>query len=217
MMPATFRKATFNRESEAVRLRQIMAAAGEYLAGTAGRPRLPPAESPLNPRLPPENNDERNTPCRVVDLGSGSGLIGMLIRKAGGEVTIVDASSSRVSAEARPFFHQADAVTYSLEPFDLIVCAGLLYHLNLSSQITLAANMAGKPVILDTHFARRADVIRGEFSGQFRRPTKSTKTNRPFVHTIESLRKLFPQHDLTEPFPRLSADRKVMVLRPKSN
>lgn len=111
MMPATFRKATFNRESEAVRLRQIMAAAGEYLAGTAGRP-----------RLPPENNDERNTPCRVVDLGSGSGLIGMLIRKAGGEVTIVDASSSRVSAEARPFFHQADAVTYSLEPFDLIVC-----------------------------------------------------------------------------------------------
>ena len=93
MMPAaTFRKATFSPESEAVRLRQIMDAACEFI------------------------------PCRVVDLGSGSGLIGMMIRRAGGEATIVDASSSRVSAEARPFFHQADAVTYSLEPFDLIVC-----------------------------------------------------------------------------------------------
>lgn len=182
---ATFRMAPISRQSEHVRVDQILELAKPFL------------------------------PCRAVDLGTGSGLIGMKLREHGADITLVDCTPRRVMPEARRFFVRADVPDINLRPFDLIVCAGLMYHMPLSGQVELANAVDGKPVILDTHFSRRPDVMRGDYMGQFRNPTRSTQCNHPFVHTIDSLRSLFCRHELTEPCPQISADRKVMLLVPR--
>ena len=182
---ATFRPAMMSKESQRVRVQQILQAARLFL------------------------------PCRVVDLGTGSGLIGLQIRDAGGDVTLVDCSPKRLLPEAKPLFVRADVPDVPLTKFDLIVCAGLLYHMNLSTQIRFAEAVRRKPVILDTHFSLRPDTARGDYLGQFRKPSASTQGNRPFVHTIDSLRVLFPKHEFSEPFQNISLDRKVMILKPR--
>lgn len=154
-------------------------------------------------------------PCKVAEIGAGSGYIGVLLTRDGASVTSVDITDHRVLEEARPNWITMDAVAFSLDCFDIVVCAGLLYHLNIEQQKTLAARFIGKTVILDTHFSRTEDSQCGRFTGQFRLPTASSKVEHPFVHNVPSLRRLFEQHFLIETFERLTFDRQVMLLIPK--
>ena len=153
-------------------------------------------------------------PCKVVDLGAGSGYIATRLKRDGADVVAVDWTSERVTGEAKPFFVQCDATGYKVNEFDLVVCAGLLYHLDIDQQLRMAKNWKGKPVILDTHFSRAPDVRIGEYAGQHREPSWSTKIKTPFVHTVPSLRKLFREHRLIETFTRTTADRQTMLLMP---
>lgn len=153
-------------------------------------------------------------PCRIADIGCGTGEISWRLSRDGGQVTAIDCNDSRVIDRAKKLFCKGDAVTADLREFDLIVCAGLLYHLDLSSQRKLADSLDGKLVILDTHFSRRPDATIGDFSGQYRKATWSTKVEAAFVHTVPSLRRLFAGHYLVETFERLTWDRQVMLLIP---
>lgn len=154
-------------------------------------------------------------PCRIIDLGAGTCEISLRLKQDGAEVLAVDWTSERVLAAAKGFFVQTDATILEPDEFDLIVCAGLLYHLSLEQQERMARNWKGKPVILDTHFSRSPDTTISEYSGQYREPSWSTKTGMPFVHTVPSLRKLFAHHRLIETFARTTADRQTMLLIPK--
>ena len=154
-------------------------------------------------------------PCRIADLGAGTCEISLKLKQDGADVLAVDWTDERVLSEAKEFFVQGDAVAFDASQFDLIVCAGLLYHLAIEQQEALAANWHGKPVILDTHFSRSPDAFKGEYAGQHREPSWSTKTNRPFVHTVPSLRKLFKNHRLIETFERTTPDRQTMLLMPR--
>ena len=154
-------------------------------------------------------------PCTVADIGCGTGEIAWRLTRDGANVTAIDCSDSRVMDRVRQLFHKGDAIATDLQKFNLIVCAGLLYHLDLESQLKLVKNIGGKPVILDTHFSRHPDSTIGDFSGQFRQPTWSTKVKQAFVHTIPSLRILFSKHHLIETFERLTPDRQVMLMVPR--
>lgn len=154
-------------------------------------------------------------PCSVVDLGTGSGYISIKLQRDGANVTAVDYTDERMLPVAKPFFIQADAVAFDVTPFDLVVCAGLLYHCDISQHDQLAKNWSGKPVILDTHFSRFPDSQVSHYEGQYRKPSWSTKTTAPFVHTVPSLRKLFQSHHVIETFSRTTADRQTFLLMPK--
>jgi len=155
-------------------------------------------------------------PCKIIDLGCGTGEIAWKLHQDGAQVLAVDWTAERVIEQAKPFFVQTDATILQPDEFDLIVCAGLLYHLSIDQQQQIAKNWKGKPVILDTHFSRQPDVQMGDFFGQYREPSWSTKTQSPFVHTIPSLRKLFAGHYVIEAFGRTTPDRQTMLLVPKS-
>lgn len=155
-------------------------------------------------------------PCRIIDLGAGTCEISLRLKQDGAEVLAVDWTSERVLSEAKGFFVQTDATILEPDEFDLIVCAGLMYHLSLEQQERMARNWKGKPVILDTHFSRSPDAVAGEYSGQYREPSWSTKIGKPFVHTVPSLRKLFKHHRLIETFVRTTPDRQTMLLIPKA-
>jgi SAM-dependent methyltransferase len=153
-------------------------------------------------------------PCRVVDLGAGSCEISLRLKQDWAEVVAVDWTAERILSVAKDFFIQGDAVEFDSSWFDLIVCAGLLYHLSIEQQETLAEKWRSQPVILDTHFSRLPDVNAGQYSGQYRNPSWSTKIGKPFVHTVPSLRKLFTHHRVIETFSRTTPDRQTMLLIP---
>lgn len=155
-------------------------------------------------------------PCSVVDLGAGSCEISLRLKQDGAAVVAVDWTAERILSGAKDFFIQADAVQFDSSGFDLIVCAGLLYHLSLEQHETLAEKWRRQPMILDTHFSRSPDAVVGEYSGQYREPSWSTKIGNPFVHTVPSLRKLFRHHRLIETFTRTTPDRQTMLLIPKA-
>lgn len=90
-------------------------------------------------------------PGHLVDLGAGHGAFSRQAADLGWEVTAVDARTERFPDDPRPRWVQADVRTVDLEPYDLVLCLGLLYHLALDDQLDLLARAAGRPLILDTH------------------------------------------------------------------
>lgn len=154
-------------------------------------------------------------PCKVVDLGAGSCEISLRLKNDGADVVAVDFTDERVLPDAKTFFEKADATSFDIRSFDLIVCAGLLYHLSIEQQQLLAGSMRGKHAIVDTHFSRSPDINVGEYTGQYRKPSWSTKVSSPFVHTVPSLRRLFSKHFVIETFTRTTPDRQTMLLIPR--
>lgn len=156
-------------------------------------------------------------PCKIIDLGAGTCEIALRLKQDGAEVLAVDWTIERVIDEAKQFFVQTDATILVPDEFDLIVCAGLLYHLSIEQQQRCSRNWSGKPVILDTHFSRTPDTTVGEYFGQYREPTKSTRVSMPFVHTVPSLRRLFASHHVIETFERTTPDRQTFLLIPRAS
>lgn len=154
-------------------------------------------------------------PGKIVDLGTGTGELSVRLSADGATMTCVDSTDRRVLAQARDMFVQEDAVGFDLSPFDLVIMAGLFYHLDLSQQQQIVSQCRGKYCVLDTHFSRSPAAMQGSWSGQFRSPTASTTSLNPFVHTIPSLRIIWATHRLVEVDDRVTPDRQVFLGVPR--
>lgn len=126
-------------------------------------------------------------PCRVCDVAAGNCAIPLQLETLGHSVTAFDITDCRVSDKARRMFIQKSALQIDYSQFDLIVCAGLLYHLPLAQQVQIVAAWGSRPVILDTHVTTKAARSQGRFRGLPRKPTTSSKAGMCFVHTVGSL------------------------------
>ena len=92
----------------------------------------------------------------VIDLGAGHGAFSLLAHSLGWRTTALDARTERLP-ELPPdvtFIHSdVEAATWDPADYDVVACLGLYYHLSQPMQHSLLDRIAGRPLILDTHFA----------------------------------------------------------------
>ena len=88
---------------------------------------------------------------RLVDLGTGHGLLAKRAADAGWQVTAVDARTERFPSDERITWVHQDIREHDLSGYDLILCLGLFYHLTLADQLDLLRRASGKPLLIDTH------------------------------------------------------------------
>jgi SAM-dependent methyltransferase len=93
------------------------------------------------------------TPGRIVDLGTGHGNFALRAADRGWEAVGVDARSTRFPEDPRAAWVEQDIRQHDLSGYDLILCLGLFYHLDLPDQLELLKRCAGTPLIIDTHVA----------------------------------------------------------------
>lgn len=89
-------------------------------------------------------------PGRLIDLATGHGLYATLAADLGWKVTAVDARTERWPDDPRVEWIQADVREVDLEPYDVILCLGIFYHLTDGDQLALLAR-ADRPMLIDTH------------------------------------------------------------------
>lgn len=169
-------------------------------------------------------------PCpklSVIDLGCGTCVVSDRLRAMGdlwGEITVLDKSDERVPAKWEKSFWQMDLL--GLKPadflkYDLVIAAGIWYHMSLSQQTALLDALRMNPVVLDTHFTRVGAVRvnrHGGVYGQYRKGTKSSMHRRPFVHCVESLAKQWQKtHAMFQLHPVVTEDRGVFLMMPKGD
>ena len=94
---------------------------------------------------------ERFTPGRLIDLGTGDGLFALMAAEMGWRVTATDARPRDWPYHERITWWVIDVRDTPVSGYDLILCAGLFYHLEYEDQVKLLAKCSGTPVILDTH------------------------------------------------------------------
>lgn len=92
----------------------------------------------------------------IIDLGAGHCAFSLRAHSLGWRTTALDARSTRVP-QLPPdlaFIHSdVEAPTWDPRAYDVIACLGLYYHLSQPMQHALLERIAGRPLILDTHFA----------------------------------------------------------------
>jgi SAM-dependent methyltransferase len=97
---------------------------------------------------------------RLLDLGAGHGTFSRIASAMGWEVTAFDVRSVRFPSDARGIrWVTGDVLDLVVAPgdFDLILCLGLLYHLELEDQITLLRKLSTTTLLLDTHASTELD------------------------------------------------------------
>lgn len=94
---------------------------------------------------------------RVIDLGAGHGAFSRMAVERGWDVVALDARRTRFPPDLldRVEFREAsvDSDAWHGTEFDLILCCGLYYHLDVAMQDRLLDRCAGRPLVLDTQFA----------------------------------------------------------------
>ncbi len=121
----------------------------------------------------------------LVDLGAGHGVFSMLAHAEGWKVTAIDARADRWPADAPSdiVWRQQDVRNVDLEPYDLVLCLGLFYHLTFKDQLRLLKK-ATQPMVIDTHLdhgehrhelSERVD-IKGYAGRLYKEPGKVTIT-----------------------------------------
>jgi SAM-dependent methyltransferase len=106
------------------------------------------------------------TPGRVIDLACGTGMFAVLAADLGWQVTAVDARS-RPWADLRVTWRQQDIRDTDLNGFDLVLCLGIFYHLELADQVKLLGKCSGTPLILDTHMSMSGAETEGGYAGHW--------------------------------------------------
>lgn len=92
----------------------------------------------------------------IIDLGAGHCAFSLLAHSHGWRTTALDARTERrpeLPADLRFIHSDVEASTWDPADYDVIACLGLYYHLSQPMQHSLLARIAGRPLILDTHFA----------------------------------------------------------------
>jgi 2-polyprenyl-3-methyl-5-hydroxy-6-metoxy-1,4-benzoquinol methylase len=133
----------------------------------------------------------------VVDLGAGHGKFALWAASRGWSATAVDARSARFSEDSTVTWVEQDVRQHDLAGYDLVLCLGLFYHLDLPDQLDLLARCKGKPIVIDTHVANGRSTHQvseeetvGRYVGRwYREPglvTSSWENPRSFWPTPES-------------------------------
>jgi SAM-dependent methyltransferase len=119
---------------------------------------------------------------RAIDLGAGGGELSAELALRGAEVVAVEGREQNAAAiESLRERHGIDAVRLRVEVadvraldwaalgrFDVVVCSGLLYHLELGDQVALTRAMRGacdRLAFVDTEVAWGPVERRGGFAG----------------------------------------------------
>ena len=108
------------------------------------------------------------TPGKMVDLAAGHLKHTEMALALGWKVTAVDRTARRVPENLKQHFVLGDAVKFSLDEFDLVLCCGLLYHLNKNHQEDLLHKIAERPFIVETIY------VEGKYN-EPRPPTRSSE------------------------------------------
>jgi SAM-dependent methyltransferase len=102
------------------------------------------------------------SPGRLLDLGAGHCKFSLWGQRLGFDVTAVDARTDRVPARetlGSIKFIQSDVRDFDFAGFEVILCLGLIYHLDIADQLAtlLRCARARATVILDTqvHIAEK--------------------------------------------------------------
>jgi hypothetical protein len=100
-------------------------------------------------------------PGRLVDLGAGHGHFSVVAKELGWKATAVDARTVRFPDIDGIEWVHSDVRDFPVDPgsYDLVAILGLLYHLDLASQVELMSKVAHTPTIVDTHVATEADLV----------------------------------------------------------
>jgi SAM-dependent methyltransferase len=132
----------------------------------------------------------RFRPGRLIDLACGTGMFAVLAADLGWQVTAADARA-RPWADTRITWLEQDVRDVDMSGFDLILCLGIFYHLELPDQLALLKKAAPVPVIIDTHVGT-PDAGEGGFAGRYYPEPpgilSSFGNGRSFWPTLESLR-----------------------------
>jgi len=171
-------------------------------------------------------------PGRVVDLATGHGKFARVAAQEGWQVTAVDARTERFP-DPRPAdieWVQSDIRDLDVEPFDVVMCLGLFYHLTLEDQLDLLSRVRC-PMIIDTHIdhgvspheAKLSDRVelqgyRGRFYKEPGLLTSSWGNDESFWPDLESFHRMlteagFPLVLTKEPW--LWPDRTMFVALPE--
>jgi SAM-dependent methyltransferase len=133
---------------------------------------------------------------RALDLGALEGLYGIELALAGSEVVFVegrDTSAEKIRFALRSrgiergTVYTQDVRELSVAThgqFDVILCVGLLYHLELQSVLRLLTTMrelCTGVVIIDTHVALEDDELRGAAGTLWIDPDKTLSP----IHTVQ--------------------------------
>jgi hypothetical protein len=167
-----------------------------------------------------------------VDLATGHGKFARVAAESGWRVTAVDARTERWPEErpANTEWVQADIRDVDLEPFDLVLCLGLFYHLTLDDQLDLLDRVR-VPIIIDTHIdhgvtkhedklSERVELggYRGRLYQEPGRLTSSWGNDQSFWPDLESFHRMLAQAGfplvLTKE-PWLWPDRTMFVALPE--
>lgn len=92
----------------------------------------------------------------VIDLGAGHCAFAILADELGWIATALDARTERrpeLASSIRFIHAQVETDAWNPSDYDLILCLGLYYHMTQEAQHGLLARIAGRPLVLDTHWA----------------------------------------------------------------
>lgn len=106
-------------------------------------------------------------PGYAADLGCGTGLFAIDAAERGWTVHATDARARDWPAHERVTFARQDVRDAEIGDADLVLCLGLLYHLDLPDQLALLARCAGIPMILDTHVSVPGGTFEGGYEGHW--------------------------------------------------
>jgi hypothetical protein len=146
---------------------------------------------------------------KLLDIGCGGcGIADIFAERH--NVDVIDSNASRVPAKWIKRFRKTTAQAVPLDDYDGVILAGVLYHLSTESQREVCRRLAGKLVILDTHYCH------GSSPGM---PRDSTASSEP-APIIPSLKfidtELFPGHTLHK-HPEHHPHRSWFVCQPTTN
>lgn len=162
-------QSTFPVRAARVTRRTLRSLSGRRSASTATPARAAdaqapaaPSATPAAPRFPNEETNARRMEIfdhllatlpkgKIVDLGAGHGHFSVRAADAGWSVTAADARTVRFQSDPRVEWVHSDVRNFDVEPYDVILCLGLFYHLTLEDQLNLLRRWAGRPLIIDTH------------------------------------------------------------------
>lgn len=135
-------------------------------------------------------------PGRCIDLGCNRCVLADDLAAAGWDVTPTDCVDYYVPGMWRNRFKRIKVQDVDVTGFDLILFAGLCYHLDAPTQISVCRKFRGTPVLMDTY--RQAGTPVAELApGYFgfeRTPTRASMGH-PAVPTPDTIRDvLFPEH-----------------------
>lgn len=102
-----------------------------------------------------------------VDLACGHGKFAIVAKELGWRVTAVDARSKRMPMTPGIDWIQSDVRDFDVSGYDVIGNLGLLYHMDLDSQIDLLKRCAGTKMILDTHVSLEPDSQERGYAGHY--------------------------------------------------